>query len=133
MSSTGTSLSRYDDLIEAVHEIGLLEPGWNDYKDNHGASSLRGYTISVATLNDAVRIIDAAEQVGVLPASVNPLDDGGVIFQWSFAPVFATLEVKHDDYVIMHQFDSSTDASRFAEFDALPDNLEDFLTGFITT
>lgn len=59
----------------------------------------------------------------------NPLDDGGVIFQWSFAPVFATLEVKHDDYVIMHQFDTNTDASQFAEFDALPDDLEDFLTG----
>ena len=133
MSSTGTSLSRYDALIEAVREIALLEPGWNDYKDDHDVQSLRGSTVGVSTLNDAVRIIDAAEQVGVLPASVNPLDDGGVIFQWSFAPVFATLEVKHDDYVIMHQFDSSTDASRFAEFDALPDNLEDFLTGFITT
>ena len=38
MSSTGTSLSRYDDLIEAVREIALLEPGWNDYKDNHSSN-----------------------------------------------------------------------------------------------
>lgn len=133
MSSTGTSTSRYDALIEAVLEIALLEPGWNDYKDDHDGSSLRGNTIGVSTLNDAVRIIDASERVGVLPASVNPLDDGGVVFQWSFAPVFATLEVKHDEYVIMHQFDSSTDASQVVELDALPDDLEDFLVGFITT
>lgn len=86
MSSTGTSISRYDALIEAVREIGLLEPGWNDYKDNHDVKHLRGATISVATLNDAVRIIDASERVGVLPASVNPLDDGGMVFQWRGHP-----------------------------------------------
>lgn len=71
MSSTGTSISRYDDLIEKVRDIALLEPGWNDYKDNHDVQSLRGSTVGVSTLNDAVRIIDASKRVGVLPASVN--------------------------------------------------------------
>jgi hypothetical protein len=88
------------DVAREVDEIATLEPGW----DGHDAPALSGLAASRAILL-LLSLGDAADGAVPLPATVDPIADGGLQLEWDRDRLQNEVQVAPDGtygYLLIH-------------------------------